>query len=61
MALCGHADAAQITRASGSADNAITQLRKLRGEVDDKTLGGLIDGLIQIVTDYKAVSPTMFR
>lgn len=50
------ADAAQITRASGSADNAITQLRKLRGEIDDKTLGGLIDGLIQIVTDYKAVS-----
>lgn len=50
------ADAAQITRASGSADNAITQLGKLRGEVDDKTLGGLIDGLIQIVTDYKAVS-----
>jgi hypothetical protein len=35
------ADAAQVTRASGSADSAITQLGKLRGEVEDKTLGGL--------------------
>ena len=33
-------DAAQATRASGSADSAITQLRKLRGEVEDKALGG---------------------
>ena len=48
-------DAAQATRASGSADSAITQLGKLRGEVEDKTLGGFIDGLKQIVTDYKAV------
>ena len=49
-------DAAQATRASGSADNAIAQLRKLRGEIEDKSLGGWIDGLAQIVTDYKAVS-----
>jgi methyl-accepting chemotaxis protein len=49
-------DAAQATRAGQSADNAIAQLRKLRGEVEDKTLGGLIDGLAQIVADYKAVS-----
>ena len=50
------ADAAQATRAGGSADSAITQLGKLRGELDDKTLAGMVDGLIQIVTDYKAVS-----
>ena len=50
------ADAAQVKRAADSAESAITQLRKLRGEVEDKTLGGLIDGLIPIVTDYKTVS-----
>lgn len=46
-------DAAQAQRTGASSDRSLATLRKLGGEIDDKSLARLVEGLIQPVTDYK--------
>jgi methyl-accepting chemotaxis protein len=48
-------EAAQATHVSEGIEKALAQLRKLRGEVDDKALVATIDGLVQLVTESKSV------
>ena len=48
-------EAAQATRVNEGIEKALAQLRKLRGEVDDKALVATIDGLVQLVTESKTV------
>ena len=48
-------DLAQVARANGGSDKANERLRKLSGELEDKALARLVDGLIKPVTDYKTI------
>jgi methyl-accepting chemotaxis protein len=49
------ADAAQAKRSTDETDKALAQFRKFRSEAADQSLAVMIDGLIQIVVDFKGI------
>jgi methyl-accepting chemotaxis protein len=48
-------EAAQLTRTTTNADNALAQLGKLRAAIDDKAVSATFDGLVQAVTEFKTL------